>query len=144
MGAWGTGPFENDLACDLLGDFLRLPTRKSLLFWRSPRRDLLLAKLKNAAGGGWGDEEAVAAAEIVAAINGKPCSQIRDSDSFTREFAEWLKQADFSVDRVLIRTARAASVRVLRDSGLAQLWNETDDAEQWRLGMNDLIARLDE
>ena len=83
------------------------------------------------------DVNAIAAGEVVAAALGRPvagpargdrsCSRTRLAPSITPEHAA---------------RARTAVERVLAGSEVAELWAETDDEDEWRGLVEDLIRRL--
>ncbi|EMR02050.1 DUF4259 domain-containing protein [Cesiribacter andamanensis] len=81
-------------------------------------------------------QEALAAAEIVAAANGKP------SDGLEEEF---LKKTDrFDEDDVeeLLDKASSAIDIIMEDSELRDRWASRPDAEDWVAALRDLQNRL--
>ena len=134
MGAWGTGLFENDDALDFAGDVIE---RGGLALVENVLEELL----------DMGDEyveapeaeQALVAAEIVAALAGRPAAEYPD------ELAEWLDGLDAVPDDALVDTARRAVQRVLTPpSELLELWEEAgeDDYGEWRVGVEAIAARL--
>lgn len=122
MGAWGTGPFDNDTAADLLGEY----EDGGVVVLRSVMRD-------------WDDVEAyydadlvtqtLAVGEIVAACRGVPMAGLSDETraSVLRHAAEVV------ADDTLLTEARTRVTGDLLDpeqSELAELWGEAgeDDA----------------
>ncbi|QIX59807.1 DUF4259 domain-containing protein [Hymenobacter lutimineralis] len=132
MGSWGHRNFENDTAADFAADFRD-----------QPNEALLLAALATAA-----EEEeyieadvaseALAAAEIVAAILGKP------SPAFPADLQPALKQLDAGDSDDLRELAQEAVEAVLRQSELRELWEETADAAAWKQEQQGLLDRLEE
>jgi hypothetical protein len=128
MGAWGTAAFDNDDASDWVYEL---------------ERDGIVAidaALKEALGPGElempTDVNAIAAGEIIAAALGRPVADLREdvlglanglAGSITPEHAP---------------RARSAVERVLAGSEVAELWAETDDEDEWRGLVQDLIRRL--
>ncbi len=126
MGAWGLLFDENDDAADWLADFADAPD------WSTVDAALAL------------DDEyveapdasnALAAAEIVAAAHGRP------SPRLALEISDWAAgQTDAASQR--IATARDAATRVRDDSELRELWEETDEFEDWKKSVDETISRL--
>lgn len=134
MGAWGTGLFENDDALDFAGDVVE---RGGLALVENVLVEIL----------DMGDEyieapeaeQALVAAEIVAALAGRPAAEYPD------ELAEWLDELDAVPDDALVDTARRTVQRVLTPpSELLELWEEAgeDDYAEWRVGVEAIAARL--
>ena len=134
MGAWGTGLFENDDALDFAGDVVE---RGGLALVENVLEELLdmsdeYIEAPDA-------EQVLVAAEIVAALAGRPAAEYPD------ELAEWLDELDAVPDAALVDTARRAVQRVLTPpSELLELWEEAgeDDYAEWRVGVEAIAARL--
>jgi hypothetical protein len=131
MGAWGAGSFENDDAMDWVfglaegsGDSL---LRGALAPFASADDSYLEAPTCSIA---------IAAAEAVAAARGHPTA------SLPEEVVGWLKRKPV-VATDLVVLARAAMDRIVRESELKDLWDESDSAAAWRSTMTDLRGRLD-
>ena len=131
MGAWGAGSFENDDAMDWVSSLIE-ESGESLL------REAL-APLASA------DDSyleaptcsiAIAAAEAIAGARGHPTA------SLPEEVVSWVKRKPV-VATDLVVLARAAVDRIIRESELKDLWEESDSADSWRAAMTDLRARLD-
>lgn len=134
MGAWGTGPFDNDAAGDLLVELRSGPGR---IIGRSLRA---VAKAKpgtylevDEGGAAW------AAAELVAAAFGYGLDDAELPDD-AAELLESLRPT--SASRTL---ALAALPRLLdpASSELAELWAESDDEAAWRARVEDTRRRLE-
>lgn len=130
MGAWGTGPFENDTASDWVYELEDVD-------------DLTLAldALERVRGVSYIDADdatiAIAAAEVVAAAGGRPHADLPP------EVAAWLRSAQVDVESWHAERAAAAIERIRGDdSELAELWAESDEAD-WRSSLDDLTTRLD-
>src|SRR5262245_57776335 len=132
MGTWGTGTFENDSALDWVGQLVEgeddsvLETAFDAVI--ETDEDLIDS-----------DEccNALAAAEIVAAMGGKP-STLPD------EVTAWMKGKPKPTP-ALFKKARDAVAEVLTDqSELLELWKdaEPDDFKAWKAGVDDLKKRL--
>ena len=79
---------------------------------------------------------ALAAAEVIAALLGKPSASLPD------DAKECVGRLSFKPDEELLSAARKAVERVKTDSELKELWDESDDAAQWQATVEDLAARL--
>jgi hypothetical protein len=127
VGAWGSGSFENDAAADWVVDLERARTLGPV------RRALGLAAVP----GGYLDVDdegaALAAAEVVAALNGAPAADLPEP------VAEWLALHPHRVGRALLDLALAAVRRVGVDSELRDL-RENDPG--WRAALGALEERL--
>jgi Domain of unknown function (DUF4259) len=132
MAAWGPDAFSNDDALDWLIDFTEAPTMEML------RDTLELITL------GGNDEEpdepdcaeAIAAAEIVAALAGSPSADLPD------DLKAWLESDHGLSAGGLKAKALAAVERIARASELKDLWDESDLREQWQAQMANLARRL--
>jgi hypothetical protein len=127
MGAWGAGNFENDDALDWLA--------------------VLQAEGLQAAGGAIQDVltladdyleaptccAALAAAEVIAALRGRPASRLPD------ELVEWLGRVSGDPGEELTTNARNAVDAIRRSSELRELW---EDDEEWKQEVDGLYARL--
>ena len=129
MGAWGTGPFQNDDALDWLGDIAEaedLSALESVLYDIDDSRPFLEAPACAAA---------IAAAEVVARLRGRPGRELPDEvEQFAQRFDK--------VSSVLVAKARVAVIRIGRNSELRSLWQESDHLEEWDAAMQDLSRRL--
>ncbi len=128
VGAWGPGSFDNDDALDWLAEL----TEGSSLgpvntaFALVQEADYLEAPDASAA---------VAAAEIVAALMGRPPADLPE------EAAEWVQAHPATPGATLVTRARGSVIRVREDSELKELWEE-GDAGEWHASMDELAARL--
>lgn len=157
MGTWGLGPFENDTAADFVGDLADDLSNGELVVEQ-------IAEVLTEAGGTPLDEtldadlgiEALAAAELVAAIVGRPGEALAaagpdagDDDPLSMDqLAAWCRTADAAKALAqtpgLAKQAIRALDRVLAaDSELAELWEETaEDGRAWREDVLRLRTRL--
>jgi Domain of unknown function (DUF4259) len=132
MGAWGLGTFENDDALDWAAGFRHAPSARLL-------RDAFAAVIGV---DGYLERDpgsyALAAAEVVAAIKGKPCRDmppaLRDWAAANRDVAtpDFVASALAAIDRVTVATS----------SEIAELWAEGSDAPAWAARIDDLRQRL--
>ncbi len=133
MGAWGIGSFDNDDAADFLSDV----TEGTDL---APVREILSTALG-------ADEyleapdasQAIAAAEIVAAVLGRPTSAAQRED----ELIEWIGRVKPTTDAALVAQAGQALDRILApNSELLELWEEADEFAEWQATVTALRSQL--
>ncbi len=130
MGAWGHEPFANDSALDWAGELSSAEDSSAIL-------DALQVVVKN-------DDSievdersaALAAAEVVAALKGKPHSGLPES------VTSWIVQHHFQPHDALIVLALEAITRVEQSSELQELWEENNEYHLWRSTIADLRHRL--
>lgn len=127
MGAWGTGHFENDDALDLVADVQGPDDLDRVLRAVTESEDASIdASVAS---------EAMAAADIIAAMLGRP------ADDCPEDLATRLGEFGTPAPE-LINLARESVSRVLMESELIDLWSESDEVEAWNLSVTGLIARL--
>ena len=128
MGAWGTAAFDNDDASDWVYELEKDGITS------------VEAALKEALGPGEletpTDVNAIAAGEVIAAALGRPATDLRED---VLGLANGLAE---SITPEHVSRARSAAERVLAGSEIAELWAETDDEDEWRGLVQDLIRRL--
>jgi hypothetical protein len=128
MGAWDTGAFDNDDASDWVYELEDggIDAIESALD-DAVRSDDLSAPT---------DVIAIAAAEVVAAAIGQPVPGLRE------DIAALVPSVAPNVTPEHVSRARTAAERVLDASELAERWAETDDTDEWRGLVEDLMRRL--
>ena len=132
MGSWDIGPFDNDDAADWLYDLEKSSGTKAigaaLRAITDPDEDYLEAP---------DCANALAAAEIVAALHGQPIARMPDNAE------AWIAlHHDLDISS-LIPLAQKAVQRIRADSELKELWNESGEASKWYATLDDLSTRLD-
>ena len=134
MGAWSHESFGNDDAADWIAQL-------------EEQNDLGLVKSTLDAVLAIGDDyleapeasEAIAAAEVVARLQGRP----GNGDADTEAVDEWVARVKLPAPPALIAKARRALDRILTEpSELMELRDESEDAAAWRASVEDLKARL--
>ena len=130
MGAWGHGSFDNDTAMDWAWD-LEASTDLTAINEALERVTQHVEEYLEAPD----CDEAIAAAEVVAALQGKPAEDLPGN------VIQWLNGKP-RPDEELIEKCRTAIQTILAGSELKELWQETDDFDIWSAGVNDLLARL--
>ena len=134
MGAWGSGIFENDTACD----FAAAVSDGGGVVLVEQALDRVLAT-----GDGYLEapdaEECLAAAEIIARLKGNSGEQT----SYTASIDAWIKSSPPLPSAEVVEKARRAIVRVLSEpSELVELWAESNDFDAWKRGVEGLSRRL--
>lgn len=134
MGTWGTGSFENDTAADfgaLVAESADLaPLRKALDAVGAAGTGDLDAPLA---------EEALAAAEVVARLQGR----FGVRSAYSEAVDAWCGRVGLKPDPDLVAlTLRALDRIVAPPSELLELWAESDDAAAWKAGVADLRGRV--
>jgi hypothetical protein len=128
MGAWGTGHFDNDDACDFAGEL-----------GESPSWDRVRQALNGAIASDYLEapdaSNALAAAAIVAA------ARSGSADALPEDF-QALPRALGALPQDLTSVALKAVQRVATNSELAELWAESDDNNEWRAELAALEAGL--
>ena len=137
MGAWGAGTFENDTALDWAGDVQSVD---------DVRRPFAQLKQETDAYTGKGELfvdadfacELIAAADCVAAMMGRP------SQDLPEELEQRLSGMG-EPENLLFHQARNAVLHVMRNSELAELWEEAagkSGENEWLAALTNLIDRL--
>ena len=135
MGAWGTGPFENDDAMDWVAELEAAP---DLVAVRSALQAVTTAEEYIDAPVG---SIALASAEVVAALRGRPVVDL------PKEVTDWVAKQRGLFDAALLTMAAHAVQIVLNEpsrSELSELWNEAEDEDRdaWRATTRSLLERL--
>jgi len=128
MGAWGTGSFENDDAADWLAELGSIAPD-----------DLTHILVQTADSPGYleapASRIAVAAAEVIAALNGSPTEEVPP------EIVKWTANRQASTPELKALALRALE-RVRKNSELKDLWLEADGLNDWIAAIQDLQTRV--
>jgi hypothetical protein len=134
MGAWGTGIFDNDTACDW-----------AYLLEESKDLSVVEAALEKvlAVGPGYLEapdaEEALAAGEVVARLQGN----FSEKNSYTGTVDTWVAENNLGVSPGLARKSLAAIDRILSGpSEIVELWKESDEYGAWKACIDNLKSRI--
>jgi len=131
MAGWATGSFENDNAQAWLPQLMSLSIGdlQPLLSRAADSADYLEAPEASVA---------IAAAEAIAALKGKP------SPATPKEIADWAHKAksENGTTPDLTGLAIRAVQRVRTNSELKDLWLEADGLNEWSASLRDLERRL--
>lgn len=129
MGGWGTGSFENDDATNWLANLAALGPADLARIFSQAADDPAYLEAPAAS-------VVVAAAEVVAALNGSPATVVPPAIN------EWLKKYPRISTPELNALAVRALERVRRNSELKDLWLEADGLNDWTAAIRDLQTRL--
>jgi hypothetical protein len=133
MGAWGKGIYDNDDACDFVGevvDSLDLSRINAAVNEVLNANQYLEAPLA---------AQGLVAADVVARLRG----QWGDRNSYTGVIAQWAERAKVSASDELLLRARQVVQRVRTEpSELLELWSDDPDPETWHATLDTLLQRL--
>lgn len=131
MGAWGAGSFENDDASDWIYS-LEEATGEEFL---AKALALIAVKEEEAYVEAPECQNAIGAAEVVAALKGNP------ADTLPKEVLDWVLGKP-KPSAQLLRLAGKAIERIKRNSELLELWEESDRFEDWLSNLGEIERRL--
>lgn len=133
MGAWGTGSFEKDDACDFLTDV----TDAGDLALIAEALDNVLTSTEYVE---VGDAcQAIVAVETIAAALGRASVAAQEEEGLT----SWLSRIRPRVDGALVIGGKQALDRILAaHCGLRECWEDSDDFLQWQASVNELGRQL--
>ncbi len=133
MGAWGVLAFDNDDACDwayeleLVDDFSLIEAAFDSVESSGDYLEAPAACI------------ALAACEVLARASGGGGVK----NSYTEDIDNWVDQHKLKPPKALLDRARHAITRVVgENSELRGLWDESENAKEWRDGVEDLRTRL--
>lgn len=130
MGAWATDAFGNDDAMDWVVELQEAEGTEAIAdaFEAVLEIEDDYLEVTEAAMG-------VAAAEVVAALLGRPAA------SLPEQVKAWIAGKP-QPKSGLVKKAQRVVKRILKDSELKELWQESTDAATWEQGVRDLLQRL--
>ena len=131
MGAWGSGPFENDDASDWVWDLEDETDATVIIAALSAAVDTPTDEQVDAPTA----SNAIAAAEVLASAHGPR------SPDLPTEAVEWLRVNHAIVDERLRALAFGAVQRISVDSELKELWDDARD-DTWAESVRVLAERL--
>lgn len=135
MGAWGTKTFESDTSLDWIMDFSENDGSIADL---NETFDLILSEEEylDADDG----EGGLAAGEIIARAKGNQCENFPEEQFEEFNFQQLKNQfTDTFLEKSI---AAIKKVRDDENSEIRELWEETDDYEEWQSNISDLILRI--
>jgi hypothetical protein len=128
MGAWGSGSFENDDAADWLTQLEAIAPDDLTRIFDKAVDDTAYFEAPAAS-------VVVAAAEVVAALNGSPVKGIPP------EIVKWTTSRKPPTPELKALALRALD-RVRKNSELKDLWLEADGLNDWTVAIQDLQTRV--
>ena len=131
MGAWSHGSFDNDDALDWVGELEEAEGTEPIAeaFDAVLGADDYLEAPEASMG--------IAAAEVVAALLGKPAAKLPD------EVASWVVGKE-PPKPALVKKAQRVIERILKDSELKDLWADSEDSAKWQQEVEGLLRRLED
>lgn len=144
MGAWGIGVFENDSALDWVGELIS-SNGCSLLFstlnkMKQAAKFSVLSRLFKRYNEIYVVEpdgsEILAAAEVVTCLKG------RFNNDLPEELATWIENNKSDEIFKLVDLARSAVKKVKEKSEIKELWQESDEFDEWLTVVQGLEDRL--
>jgi hypothetical protein len=132
MGAWGSDSFENDDASDWLADFCEAPDKGLISDALSTVAEMDAAAYLEAPECSVG----IAAAEVVAALNGAPNPNLPD------DAKDCVSKLNIQAEPDMISLALRAIERIRTDSELKELWDEAENPAEWYQAVSALESRL--
>jgi hypothetical protein len=132
MGAWGTGNFDNDTACDWAYE-LEESSDLSVI-----ERSINAVFDEDYIDADYGCE-ALAAIDTITRLKGN--SGIKNS--YTETIDKWVSENPLEVPSELIEKAKKAVPLILgENSELFELWSESDELDSWKSEVESLLNRL--
>jgi hypothetical protein len=134
MGAWGTGIFDNDTACDWAYE---LEGAEGLSFIEQTLDRVLdtgseYLEADEA-------EEALAAADVIARLQGNWGTR----NAYTEEVDTWVERTKLIPSTDLVAKAVSAIERIISPpSELLELWEESSNGSAWKQELKKLESRL--
>jgi len=128
MGAWGSGSFENDDAADWLAQLGTIEPDDLTKIFGIAADDTAYFEAPAAS-------VVVAAAEVVAALNGCPLKEVPS------EIVTWTTNRQAPTPELKALALRALD-RVRKNSELKDLWLEADGLNDWTAAIQDLQTRI--
>jgi len=129
MGAWGHGILENDGALDWLDEFEAEPAEAIL--------DEILSPIES---GDYLDVDACSAGLVASEILAHALGN--GSTDLPGGVVSWIQKHGSVATPARVGGAISFIDRVLADSEMQALWDETEHADKWRAAVRDLRARL--
>ncbi|MVT08854.1 DUF4259 domain-containing protein [Chitinophaga tropicalis] len=131
MGTWGTRNFENDGSQDWIFEMMDNKdggmVADTLQFTLNKEGALDTSEC----------EDALAAAEVVAALAGKA------SEDFPEDPLDHLDSLNLLATPALRKLARSVAEKIKESSEMRENWSESGELTEWEAVMADLIKRLD-
>ncbi len=140
MGTWGFGSFENDTALDWIGEFGDNPSVNELIAAMTGVLGEQVTPSKMAMMEYLDDEDAcpiaVAAAEVVAAMRGRPHPE------FSEELKPWVEANKSAATAQMTETALRAIQAARTNEIFLSCFCDDEDVSQWQSELDELVGRL--
>lgn len=134
MGSWGTGTYDNDTAGDWVGDLADTDDLSLIEATLDQVLDAGSDYLESPEA-----EEALAAADVIARLQGNP----GESSAYTEDVETWVAEHPLKIPPDLAHKAVKAIDRILKGpSELLELWEEGEEVDDWRDEIKKLKARI--
>ena len=134
MGSWNSDPFGNDTAGDWSYDLEKTNDLSLIKITLKAALDTEVDYLEAPIA-----EQAIAAAEVLARLKGKYYVK----NAYTACVDKWVEKHPLVPAADLIADAKNAIARILTPpSELLELWQDSDEFENWKLHLDQLIVRL--
>jgi hypothetical protein len=131
MGVWGVDSFENDDSADWITEFIKQPSITAIIDTLTLAAEAGLDDYLELAE----DASVLAAAEIIAALNHQPSSDLPE------EIGEWVATQN-EIDTEFVDLALQAIARVKTNSELQDLWQNSTSLDEWLAAVSNLEERL--
>ena len=132
MGAWGSDSFENDDASDWIADFCDEPDKELISDALSTVVEMDANEYLEAPECSAG----IAAAEVVAALKGAAHPDLPDGAK------ECVAKLELKADPRMVSLALKAVERIKTNSELKELWDESENPNEWYSAIDNLEVRL--
>jgi hypothetical protein len=134
MGAWGTGIFDNDTACDWAYELEEVEDLSFIEQTLDRVLDTGSEYLEAPEA-----EEALAAADVIARLRGNWGTR----NSYTEVADVWVERIELIPSTELVAKAVSATERIISPpSELLELWEEVSDGPAWKQEVEQLRSRL--
>lgn len=134
MGAWGTGIFDNDTACDWAYELEEVEDLSLIEQTLDRVLDTGSEYLEAPEA-----EEALAAADVIARLQGNWGTR----NSYTEEVDTWVERTKLIPSTELVAKAISAIERIISPpSELLELWEESPNGPAWKQEVKKLESRL--
>jgi hypothetical protein len=136
MSAWGGGSFENDNALDWAYELQQYDDLGLVMSTLKQAIDDDLIRYGDGFISTYNVDTAIAAAEVVAALSGRP------SEALPLDITGWIQRHSLYVAPDIMELAICVVTRALNTQELRDLWADQTDYDEWKSAVEDLRLRL--
>jgi len=136
MGAWGYGIFENDETMDWTAE---LVNEKGIEFLQNTITQVLAEEYIELEAA----SSALGAIEVWAALHGKLSHELKAEFEHNEDLEKWIKEHSRAGIHMK-DLAKQAVKRILEESELKELWEESGEYQKWERTIKDLENRIEE